>query len=43
MTAMDWETTEVARAETERGELVLRRRTSSGAPEVLELRANGCS
>ncbi|MEO5665833.1 MAG: hypothetical protein ABIR39_21400 [Nocardioides sp.] len=31
---------EVARAETERGEVVLRRRTSEG-PDVLELRVNG--
>ena len=32
---------EVARAETERGELVLRSRRHESAPEVLELRANG--
>ncbi len=32
---------EVARAESERGELVLRRRTHEGGPAVLELRANG--
>ncbi|WP_224766398.1 spermidine synthase [Nocardioides campestrisoli] len=32
---------EVARAESERGELVLRRRTRPGAPDVLELRVNG--
>jgi spermidine synthase len=32
---------EVARAESERGELVLRERRESGAPRVLELRANG--
>ena len=32
---------EVARAESERGELVLRSRRSESAPEVLELRANG--
>ncbi|WP_110182051.1 spermidine synthase [Nocardioides solisilvae] len=32
---------EVARAETERGELVLRRRSRHGAPDVLELRVNG--
>ena len=32
---------EVARAETERGELVLRSRRPESAPEVLELRANG--
>ncbi|WP_240181904.1 hypothetical protein [Nocardioides sp. 616] len=32
---------EVARAETPRGELVLRRRSREGAPAVLELRANG--
>jgi spermidine synthase len=35
------EHTEVARAETERGDVVLRRRTSGTAPEVLELRVNG--
>lgn len=35
------ETYEVARAETERGEVVLRRRTSPTAPDVLELRVNG--
>lgn len=33
--------TEVARAETPRGEVVLRRRSRSGAPDVLELRVNG--
>ena len=32
---------EIARAESERGELVLRERRSDGAPSVLELRANG--
>ena len=32
---------EIARAETERGELVLRERKENGAPSVLELRANG--
>lgn len=32
---------EVARAESERGELVLRRRVEDRAPDVLELRANG--
>jgi len=32
---------EVARAESERGELILRERRSPGAPSVLELRANG--
>ena len=32
---------EIARAESERGELVLRERRSEGAPSVLELRANG--
>lgn len=32
---------EIARAETERGELVLRRRTSATAADVLELRVNG--
>ncbi|WP_210438616.1 spermidine synthase [Nocardioides xinjiangensis] len=32
---------EVARAETERGDVVLRRRTSDTAPDVLELRVNG--
>ena len=32
---------EIARAETERGELVLRRRTSETAADVLELRVNG--
>lgn len=32
---------EVARAESERGELVLRRRTSPTGADVLELRANG--
>lgn len=34
-------TVEVARAETERGELVLRRRTTSKAADVWELRAGG--
>jgi spermidine synthase len=32
---------EIARAESERGELVLRERRENGAPSVLELRANG--
>jgi spermidine synthase len=32
---------EVARAESERGELVLRERREPGAPSILELRANG--
>jgi spermidine synthase len=32
---------EVARSESERGELVLRERRSEGSPAVLELRANG--
>ena len=32
---------EVARAESERGELVLRERREEGAPSILELRANG--
>jgi spermidine synthase len=32
---------EIARAETERGELVLRERREEGAPTTLELRANG--
>ena len=32
---------ELARAESERGELVLRERRGDGAPSVLELRANG--
>ena len=32
---------EVARAESERGELVLRERREPGAPAILELRANG--
>ena len=32
---------EVARAESERGELVLRRRAVEGGPAILELRANG--
>jgi spermidine synthase len=32
---------EIARAETERGELVLRERRADNAPSVLELRANG--
>jgi spermidine synthase len=38
---MPTEYAEVARAETERGELVLRSRREESAPEVLELRANG--
>lgn len=33
--------TEIARAESERGELVLRQRCTDAAPAVLELRANG--
>ena len=33
--------TEIARAENERGELVLRRRTTDAGADVLELRANG--
>jgi spermidine synthase len=42
MTCMDdLMISEVARAETARGELVLRRRSRDGAPSVLELRANG--
>ena len=32
---------EIARAESERGELVLRERREEGGPAVLELRANG--
>jgi spermidine synthase len=32
---------EIARAESERGELVLRERRSEGGPSVMELRANG--
>ncbi len=32
---------EIARAESERGELVLRQRQENGGPSVLELRANG--
>lgn len=32
---------EIARAETERGEIVLRERRKDGAPTVLELRVNG--
>ena len=35
------ESVEIARAETERGDVVLRRRTSETAPDVLELRVNG--
>ncbi len=35
------ESVEIARAETERGEVVLRRRTSEVSPDVLELRVNG--
>ena len=40
---MDTETSwdEIARAETERGDVVLRRRTSGTAADVLELRVNG--
>ncbi|GHE17940.1 spermidine synthase [Nocardioides flavus (ex Wang et al. 2016)] len=41
MDSTEVEHTEVARAETERGEVVLRRRTSDAAPDVLELRVNG--
>ena len=41
MDSVEVEHTEVARAETERGDVVLRRRTSGTAPEVLELRVNG--
>jgi spermidine synthase len=39
--SVEVEHTEVARAETERGDVVLRRRTSGSAPDVLELRVNG--
>jgi spermidine synthase len=39
--SVEVEHTEVARAETERGDVVLRRRTSGTAPDVLELRVNG--
>lgn len=39
VTAMEY--VEVARAESERGELVLRERRDAGGPAVLELRANG--
>ena len=35
------ESVEIARAETERGDVVLRRRTSETAADVLELRVNG--
>jgi spermidine synthase len=35
------ETIEIARAESDRGELVLRERRDDNAPRVLELRANG--
>jgi spermidine synthase len=38
---METEYVEIARAESERGELVLRERKENGAPSVLELRANG--
>jgi spermidine synthase len=38
---MSTEYAEVARTETERGELVLRARREESAPDVLELRANG--
>lgn len=38
---MTIEYAEVARAESERGELVLRARRQEGGPEILELRANG--
>jgi spermidine synthase len=39
--SVEVEHTEVARAETERGDVVLRRRTSGTAHDVLELRVNG--
>jgi spermidine synthase len=39
--SVEVEHNEVARAETERGDVVLRRRTSGTAPDVLELRVNG--
>ena len=35
------ESAEIARAETARGDVVLRRRTSETAPDVVELRVNG--
>ena len=38
---MSVEHVEVARAESERGEIVLRARREEGGPEVLELRVNG--
>jgi spermidine synthase len=38
---VDGEVVEVARAESERGEVVLRRRTSQTGADVLELRVNG--
>ena len=38
---MTTDISEIARAETERGELVLRRRVSDTAADVLELRVNG--
>lgn len=41
MDAGPTEYVEIARAETERGELVLRERRQENAPSVLELRANG--
>lgn len=41
MTPGDDSPVEIARAESERGELVLRRRTSTDGADVLELRANG--
>ena len=41
VTLTPMEYAEIARAESERGELVLRTRREDGAPEVLELRANG--
>ena len=41
MLLVDGEVVEVARAESERGEVVLRRRTSEAGADVLELRVNG--
>ncbi|MDT0188284.1 spermidine synthase [Microbacterium sp. ARD31] len=38
---MDPEVVEIARAETERGDVVLRRRSSAAGADVLELRVNG--
>ena len=37
----DVDVVEIARAETERGDVVLRRRPSEAAADVLELRVNG--